>query len=134
MEWERVITALEEGGKWNLLRIYQEAKLRSWKDDEIRACFSKDSFQADSAVKEENVAEMKEILAAKYRKPIKFTVELLSAAEVESQPAMKSVVEHDAEQRSNERATREEEARSHPLTKVVMETFGASIKEIKTDV
>jgi hypothetical protein len=30
--------------------------------------------------------------------------------------------------------TREHEAREHPITKHVLQTFGAQIKEIKTDV
>ena len=33
-----------------------------------------------------------------------------------------------------ERSKREKEAREHPITKHVLQTFGASIKEIKTDV
>ena len=33
-----------------------------------------------------------------------------------------------------ERTKREAEAREHPITKHVLQTFGAQIKEIKTDV
>ena len=33
-----------------------------------------------------------------------------------------------------EKTKREAEAREHPITKHVLQTFGASIKEIKTDV
>ena len=39
-----------------------------------------------------------------------------------------------ARARSAERSKRETEAREHPITKHVLQTFGASIKEIKTDV
>ncbi len=131
VEWDRVITALEKRKKLNLVRIYQEAKLRSWQGDDIQVCFSQDSFQVDSATKPDNVSAMKAILAELYGRAIKFTVELVSADEVAT---MKSAVERDEEKRSADRADRENEARSHPLTKVVLETFGASIQEIKTDV
>jgi len=131
VEWNRVITHLEDQNKLNLLRIYQEAKLRSWDDNHVRVCFSKDSFNADSAVKDAHVAEMKQLLAERYGRTINFSVELLSP---EAVAEMKSVVDRDAEQRSAERSQREQEARAHPLTKVVLETFGASIQEIKTDV
>jgi hypothetical protein len=45
----------------------------------------------------------------------------------------RSIVEVDRERADQERARREAEAREHPLTKMVLRTFDAEIKEIKTD-
>jgi hypothetical protein len=46
----------------------------------------------------------------------------------------RSVLETTREHKSVERSKREAEARAHPITKHVLQTFGAQIKEIKTDV
>ena len=46
----------------------------------------------------------------------------------------RSVVEATRDRALDEKRKRESEAREHPVTKLVLETFGASIKEIKTDV
>jgi hypothetical protein len=60
-------------------------------------------------------------------------VKLLDASESSSGTA-RSVVEVDRERVQSERKKREAEAREHPMTKHVLATFGAHIKEIKTDV
>ena len=46
----------------------------------------------------------------------------------------RSIVESTRESKYAERNKREKEAREHPMTKHVLQTFGAAIKEIKTDV
>jgi len=46
----------------------------------------------------------------------------------------RSIIESTREKSYAERSKREKEAREHPITKHVLQTFGASIKEIKTDV
>ena len=61
-------------------------------------------------------------LTREYETDLAAEGDTVSAADVQLERARK------------ERAGRESEAREHPLTKMVMETFGASIKEIKTDV
>ena len=63
----------------------------------------------------------------------KITVRTLAPSEVESVSA-RSVVEQQREKTTAERAKREAEAREHPITKHVIQTFGGHIKEIKTDV
>ena len=66
-------------------------------------------------------------------KNIKVTVRLLDASE-SSTASARSVLEDTRERTSAERTKRETEAREHPITKHVLQTFGAQIKEIKTDV
>jgi hypothetical protein len=58
---------------------------------------------------------------------------MLDAAESQGTNA-RSLVESTREKSSAERNKREQEAREHPMTKHVLQAFGASIKEIKTDV
>jgi hypothetical protein len=66
-------------------------------------------------------------------KNVKVTVRMLDAAESNA-GAARSVLETTRERNSAERTRRETEAREHPITKHVLQTFGAQIKEIKTDV
>jgi hypothetical protein len=66
-------------------------------------------------------------------KSVKISVKLLDAAESQ-QAGARSVLETTRERGVAERSKREREAREHPITKHVLQTFGAQIKEIKTDV
>ena len=58
---------------------------------------------------------------------------MLDAAETKALPT-RSIIESSREKSYAERTKRETEAREHPITKHVLQTFGAQIKEIKTDV
>jgi hypothetical protein len=77
--------------------------------------------------------EMKKFLEEHLGRPVALKLKLLDAKESASD-AVKSVVEATRDRETEERRKRESEAREHPVTKLVLETFGASIKEIKTDV
>jgi hypothetical protein len=59
---------------------------------------------------------------------------VLNEADKTTAESARSIVQAEAERRREESATRSREAREHPLTKMVLDTFGASIEEIKTDV
>jgi hypothetical protein len=67
------------------------------------------------------------------QKNVRVAVKLLDATESNTAGA-RSVLETTQERSSAERNKREAEAREHPITKHVLRTFGAQIKEIKTDV
>ena len=67
------------------------------------------------------------------QKNVRVAVKLLDASE-SSTAGARSVLETTRERTSAERSKREAEAREHPITKHVLQTFGAQIKEIKTDV
>ena len=58
---------------------------------------------------------------------------LLDATESAAVPA-RSLHEEQRDRAAGDRKNREDEARAHPATKMVLEAFGAQIKEIKTDV
>jgi len=64
---------------------------------------------------------------------VNITVKLLDEQASAAAPA-RSVLEESRERAAEDRRRREHEAREHPATKLVLETFGAQIKEIKTDV
>ncbi|HEY4433908.1 MAG TPA: hypothetical protein VGM99_05855, partial [Candidatus Cybelea sp.] len=64
---------------------------------------------------------------------LKLTARMLDANEAAKTPA-RSLVESTRASSTAERSKREAEAREHPITKHVLQTFGAHIKEIKTDV
>ena len=66
-------------------------------------------------------------------KNTKVIVKMLSSAESATMPA-RSTVEETRAKADDERRRRESEAREHPMTRLVLETFGGAIKEIKTDV
>jgi hypothetical protein len=67
------------------------------------------------------------------QKAIRVVVRLLDERESASAGA-RSVLETSREKSTAEKTKREAEAREHPITKHVIQTFGGQIKEIKTDV
>jgi hypothetical protein len=78
---------------------------------------------------------MSEALAEHFGRPIDFMVKLLTESELaKAGPSAVSLVERTQAAQAEQRETREREAREHPMTKLVLDTFGATIKEIKTDV
>ena len=85
----------------------------------------------EMAANTEKIASMREFLAKLAGRPIGFVVRLLSP---EEEANAQSILEEAAQRANEDRLRREREAQDHPLTQVVLQTFGASIKEIKTDV
>ena len=132
--WERVIIGLEESRQLALAGLYQNAKVLSMTDDTVEVGFPAGSMTAEVATEAAKIEEMREFLAKQRGRPISFSVKLLSGADLEAQRDAKSILDATRERRENEQRRLEGEARTHPTTKVVLETFGAEIKEIKTDV
>ena len=65
---------------------------------------------------------------------MKLSVRMLDAARVAAGRRAVDPRDDARERVAAERTKREAEAREHPITKHVLQTFGAQIKEIKTDV
>jgi hypothetical protein len=133
--WNRVLGELETRRRFSLLGPYQHARVLRWTDDEIDLGFpvelhSMGEMAADSTVVDEMRALMRELLG---KPSLKLKIKLLDATESTTGPA-RSVLETTREKTHAERGKREAEAREHPITKHVLQTFGAQIKEIKTDV
>jgi hypothetical protein len=64
---------------------------------------------------------------------VRVSVRLLDDGESRAAGA-RSILETTQDKSRAEKTKREAEAREHPITKHVLATFGAAIKEIKTDV
>jgi hypothetical protein len=133
--WSAVCSQLAARGKVSLLP-FEHARVLRWTKDTIDLGFpvavhlmgelasERDKIEDLCTLLRELVPEMKSV---------KLSVRLLDAAE-SGQTGPRSVLETTRERGAAERGKREAEARAHPITKHVLQAFGAQIKEIKTDV
>jgi DNA polymerase-3 subunit gamma/tau len=134
--WNDVLGELEARRKFSLLGPFQHARVMKWNADEIELGFPVDVHSmGEMANDRQNVDELRAIIRelGDELRNVKLSVRLLDAAESD-QAGARSLLEVTRERSSAERQKREAEAREHPITKHVLQTFGASIKEIKTDV
>ncbi len=133
--WAKVIDYLETQRKISLRGYCEFARVLDWNKTELALGFASDDdskWAGENAAEKANVDELRAILAELGHK-VKVSVKMLDAAESKTTPA-RSIVESSRASTSAERSKRESEAREHPITKHVLQTFGAAIKEIKTDV
>jgi DNA polymerase III subunit gamma/tau len=132
--WERLLTALQQQHKMSLFMLYEHARIMAWTADAIELAFgAEDHSLGEMAREKPKLDEMRSFLREHLGRPVNIAVRLLDATESATAPA-RSVLELDRQRSADERVKRESEAREHPMTKVVLQTFGAQIKEIKTDV
>ncbi len=133
--WSRVIDYLEEQRKISLRGYYEFARVLKWTSTELDLGFAPDDdsrWAGENAIETRNVEEIRLLLADLGHK-VKVSVRMLDAAESKTLQS-RSIVESTRESKYVERSKREKEAREHPIMKHVLQTFGAAIKEIKTDV
>ncbi len=133
--WGKVIDYLETQRKISLRGYYEFARVLKWTATELELGFAPDDdsrWAGENAIETRNVEELRSLLADLGHK-VKLSVRMLDAAESKNL-ASRSIVESTRESKYVERTKREKEAREHPITKHVLQTFGAAIKEIKTDV
>ena len=132
--WEKIIVALEASRQLGLAGLYQNAKVLSFSQERVEVGFPADSMTAEVAATPDKVAQMTAFLAEQHGREVGFTVRLLSGEEMSAVPQAKSLLEASREAKEREDKERQDQANAHPMTKVVLDTFGATIKEIKTDV
>jgi len=133
--WAKVIDYLEEQRKISLRGYYEFARVLKWTAMDLELGFAADDdsrWAGENAGEQANISELRSVLADLGHK-VKVTVRMLDATESQA-TQVRSIVESTREKSSAERSKREQEAREHPITKHVLQAFGASIKEIKTDV
>jgi DNA polymerase-3 subunit gamma/tau len=141
-EWEGLIGALETAKRLTLVGVYQHARLLSWADDAIVVGCPEGSLSAAIAADRDNIAAMRKFLAERYGRALRFDVATYpeeparpgagdASAAADDGSAPRSLAEIESDRADTEREQRESEAREHPLTKKVLRTFGARIKEIK---
>ena len=133
--WSQVIDHLEEQRKISLRGYFEFARVLKWTATDLDLGFADDHdsrWAGENAAEKQNLDDLKAILETLGHK-VRLTVRMLDAAETKALPT-RSIIESSREKSYAERNKRETEAREHPITKHVLQTFGAQIKEIKTDV
>ena len=134
--WNTVLGELENRRKFTLLGPFQHARVMKWSGDLIELGFPIDVHSmGEMAAEPKQIDELRSIIRelGPELSGVKVAVRMLDANE-SAQGGIRSVLEDTRAKNSAERQKREAEAREHPITKHVLQTFGAQIKEIKTDV
>jgi hypothetical protein len=132
--WDAVLDEVEQQRRAALAALYRHARVLSWTTDQLELGFPVEAHDMGEMARD-SADELRAIVRAlgPELKNLKVAVRLLDASESNAS-SVRSVLEDTRERTSAERSRREAEAREHPITKHVLQTFGAQIKEIKTDV
>ena len=133
LKWNAVLDGLEQKRKLGVLANFQHARVIAFTADALELGFAHDYALGEMGKSPEHIEIIRQVVRELSGKAIAVNVRMLSEAESAAIPA-RSVVEERKARGDDERRKREAEAREHPMTRLVLETFGASIKEIKTDV
>jgi len=134
--WNVVLEELETLKRFSLSGPFSHARVMKWTADQIELGFPIEVHaMGEMAAEADKLVEMRAIVRelGPEQKNIKLSVRLLDERE-SAQAGARSLLETTRDKSSAERLKREAEAREHPITKHVLQTFGAQIKEIKTDV
>jgi DNA polymerase III subunit gamma/tau len=134
--WKAVLALLEAQRRVSLYGPFEHARVLRWTKDALELGFPVDFHpMGEMASERDKLDELRAVVRelVPEMKSVKITVRLLDATESQ-QTSARSVLEASRERGAAERSRREHEAREHPITKHVLQTFGAQIKEIKTDV
>jgi hypothetical protein len=133
--WDQVLGELTDQRKLSLAGPFEHARVMTWTAELLDLGFPV-AQHAMGEMAKDSTDELRAVIRAMSPvafKTLRVTVRLLDAAESQAAGA-RSILETTREHKSVERGKREAEARAHPITKHVLQTFGAQIKEIKTDV
>ena len=132
--WDDVLSELDAQRKVSLAALFHHARVLTWTAESLVLGFPFDDHSMGDMAKD-RLDELSAIVhtLGPDQKHVKVTIRLLDASESQTAGA-RSILETSRERSSVERSKREAEARAHPITKHVLQTFGAQIKEIKTDV
>ncbi len=129
--WDMILRELDAKRKVVLSGYCEHARVLTWTADELVLGFAPDFHHFAELVRESNqIDELRAVLRDKLHQSPKVIVRMLDTNET----AGRSIQEASREKSTVERTKREVEAREHPITKHVLQAFGAQIKEIKTDV
>ena len=132
--WNVVLGALEKRNMFSVFAPFQHARVLKWTTDALELGFPID-VHAMGEMAHDRVEDLKTLLRelGPEQKSVRVSVKLLDDGESKAAGA-RSILETTQDKSRAEKTKRETEAREHPITKHVLQTFGASIKEIKTDV
>ena len=132
--WNRVLDTLEKRNMFSVFAPFQHARVLKWTTDALELGFPID-VHAMGEMAHDRTEELRTLLRelGPDQKSVRVTVKLLDDGESKAAGA-RSILETTQDKSRAEKTKREAEAREHPITKHVLQTFGAQIKEIKTDV
>ena len=132
--WDEVLSELDAQRKVSLSALFHHARVMSWTAESLVLGFPLAEHSMGDMAKD-RLDELTLLLRTLGPElvTIKVAIRLLDASESQTAGA-RSLLETTRERTSAERTKREAEARAHPIMKHVLQTFGAQIKEIKTDV
>ncbi len=128
-EWEHVLAKLEAVHPM-LPGAFEPARVLAWTKDVLELGYPS-QYEAIKDRAESKLDDLRGVLANEFAQKPKIMVKLIEDSESTN---ARSVLEATREKSNAERSKREAEAREHPITKHVLQTFGGQIKEIKTDV
>jgi hypothetical protein len=134
--WQAVLAQLEAQRKVSLSGLFEHARVLRWTKDSLELGYPAGTHDIGEMANERDKLDELRALVRELvpdMKSVKISVRMLDAAESQ-QAGARSILEATRERGAAERTRREAEAREHPITKHVLQTFGAQIKEIKTDV
>jgi len=134
--WDAVLDELEERKRFSLAGPLRHARVLSWTAEHLELGFPLEVHaMGEMASDREQLEELRLVLRelGPELQAVRPTVRLLDERE-SSAAGARSLMEATRDRSSAERKKREAEAREHPITRHVLQTFGAQIKEIKTDV
>jgi hypothetical protein len=130
-EWEHILTKLETVNV-TMTAAFEPARVLVWTTDRLELGFPA-QFETNKELAEGKLDALREVLKSEFAQSPKIAIKLIDDTELAATPS-RSVLEASREKSTAERSKRESEAREHPITKQLLQTFGAQIKEIKTDV
>ena len=127
--WELVLSKLPG---MNLAMAFEPARVIEWTPDHLVLGFPA-QFETNKELAEgkDKLEALRKVLQDELGQSPKITIKLIESTDTSG---ARSLLEDQREKTTAERTKREAEAREHPITKHVLQTFGAQIKEIKTDV
>ena len=128
-EWEHVLEKLS-AINITLSGAFEPARVLVWTADRLDLGFPS-QFEANKEMAEGKIEALRGVLGTEFALQPKISIKLIEDTEAQN---ARSVLEATREKTHAERTKREAEAREHPITKHVLQTFGGHIKEIKTDV
>jgi hypothetical protein len=131
--WAAVLDALQARKRFTTFGAYEHARVMTWTAAGLELGFAPDFELGDVARAPEQVEQIRAMVKELAGRPVPVQVRILSPAEAAATP-LRSVVDESRAKAEDEKRRREREAREHPMTRLLVETFGGAIKEIKTDV
>ena len=136
--WNVVLDELETRKKFSLIGPFQHARVLKWTADVIELGFPIDVHamgeMAADARQARRDARRSSASSVREQKNDQAVTCACSTSASQRRRGARSMLETTRDKSRAERTKREAEAREHPITKHVLQTFGAQIKEIKTDV